>query len=286
MSGVRTISSGVRRLTIAISFLAVVVGPLLFLLPGQTDSLFSWTIKPPLTAAFLGGAYCTALVIELLAARERIWARARAVYPGMLLFTTLTLIATLIHLDRFHFSSPGAMARFTAWAWLIIYIAAPPLMLALLYLQLRAPGSDPPRRFPLPAWFRALLVVEAVVMMGAGLALFIVPEAANSLWSWALTPLTGRAVGAWLIGLGFAVGTAAWENDWQRVGIAMVGNVVFGGLQLVALVRFTDTVKWASPSAWIYLLLLVGLVALGVYGWYAGRQAVMPGASVQLAAAP
>src|SRR6476659_6498223 len=103
----RLVSPNMRRLTIFIAGLAFVVGPLLFLLPDKTDSLFAWTINPPLTAAFLGGGYCTALVIEVLSARQRVWAWARIVYPAVLLFTTLTLLATLLHMDRFHFNSPG-----------------------------------------------------------------------------------------------------------------------------------------------------------------------------------
>lgn len=271
-ASVRTVSAGVRRLTRIISVLALVVGPLLFLLPDQTDSLFAWTIKPPVTAAFLGGAYMTALTIELLAARERIWARARVVYPGMILFTTVTLIATLLHLDKFHFTAPGFFAKFTAWAWLIIYALAPPVMLALLVYQLRAPGSDPAHRAPVPPWFRGVLVAQAVIMIGLGLAMFLAPEPFAGLWPWTLTPLTARAVGAWLIGLGFAVAHAAWENDWELIRICMVGDIVAGGLQLLVLARFAGTLQWAAPNVWVYLVFLLAMVAIGTYGVYATRR--------------
>ena len=271
-ASVRTVSAGVRRLTRIISVLALVVGPLLFLLPERTDSLFAWTINPPATAAFLGGAYMTALTIELLAARERIWARARVVYPGMILFTSVTLIATLLHLDKFHFAAPGFFAKLTAWAWLIIYAVAPPVMLALLVYQLRAPGGDPARRAPLPAWFRGVLVAQAVIMMGLGVALFLAPATFAGLWPWALTPLTARAVGAWLIGLGFAVAHAAWENDWELIGICMIGDIVAGGLQLLVLARFAGTLQWAAPNVWVYLVFLLAMVGIGAYGVYATRR--------------
>src|SRR4051812_22737652 len=122
-SAVKQMLPSVRRLTKFISVLAVVVGPLLFLVPGHTDRLFAWTIKPSLTAAFLGANYLTALVLELLSARERVWARARVAYPAMFVFTTLTTLATLIHRDKFHFHASGLMARVTTWAWFIVYIA-------------------------------------------------------------------------------------------------------------------------------------------------------------------
>jgi hypothetical protein len=271
-----TVSPAIRRLTKAISLLAVVVGPLLFLLPDRTDTLFAWTINPPLTAAFLGAAYCTALVIELLAARERIWSRARVVYPAMLLFTTFTLVATLLHMDKFHFAASGFLARFTAWAWLIIYVLAPPAMLVLLLDQLRSPGADVPKRASLPAWLRALLGVQGAVMLVLGAALFVAPSSVSPIWPWTLTPLTAQAVAAWLIGLGFAAAHSFYENDLERTYITMAGNAAFGVLQLIALLRFTGAVNWTAPNGWIYAAFLIALVAMGLYGWYAARRHVAP----------
>ncbi len=268
----RSVSAGIRRLTKAISLLAVVVGPLLFLFADRTDTLFAWTISPPLTAAFLGGAYTTALVIELLAARKRSWTRARVVYPAMLLFTTLTLIATLLHLDKFHLSSSG-LALTTAWLWLIIYLIAPPVMLILLVMQLRSPGVEHPRRAPLPTWFRIVLIVQAAAMMGLGAALFLAPTTVNSIWPWALTPLTAQAIAAWMLGLGLAVAHSVWENDWERIYIGLVADVVLGVLQLIAVARYADTITWSAPNGWVYILFLVAIVVVGPYGLYARRLA-------------
>jgi hypothetical protein len=274
---VRLVSRNVRRLTLFIAGLAFVVGPLLFVLPDRTDTLFAWTIQPPLTAAFLGAGYSMALIVEILAARERVWARGRVFFPAMLLFTTLTLVATLLHLDRFHFNSPGLVARGTAWAWFVIYVLAPPLMAALLWVQLRAPGGDPPRRAPLPPAFRAVIGAQAAVMLAVGAWLFLAPGAANTIWPWALTPLTAQIVGVWLLGLGLALAQAAWENAWERIRLALVGAVVGGSLQLLALLRFAGSTSLQVPNAWVYGLFLVGLVAVGVGGlWLARRQAASP----------
>jgi hypothetical protein len=261
-----------RRLTIFIAGLALGVGPLLLILPDSTDTLFSWTIKPALTAAFLGGGYLTALAIELAAARERVWARAWVVYPAMLIFTSLTLLATFLHLDKFHFSGPGFLATLTAWAWLIVYIIAPPLMVVLLYLQLRAPGADPKPDRPVPAWFLLLLVIEAGVMLVIGAMLFIVPGLANFIWPWTLTPLTSQAVGAWQLGLGFAVAHSVLVRQWERIRITMIGNIVAGGVQLVTVLRFWQTLSWNGLSAWFYTLFLIGMFLVGLYGWRVSRR--------------
>jgi hypothetical protein len=267
---VKQMLPSVRRLTKFISLLAVVVGPLLFLLPGHTDRLFAWTIKPSLTAAFLGANHFTALVIELLSARERVWARARVAYPAMFVFTTLTTLATLIHRDKFHFHAPALAARATTWAWFVVYIAVVPIMGAVLLLQMRAPGINPRSGAPMANGARILLGMQAICMIAIGGALFIAPAQTNRIWPWMLTLLTGRAVGAWLAGLGLAAACAAWENNWERSRAAMAGNLVAGALQLIALSRFTGTVTWSKPNAWIYLAFLVFMLALGLYGVNAG----------------
>ncbi|MGB8647784.1 MAG: hypothetical protein WCF84_21295 [Anaerolineae bacterium] len=268
----KPVTSGIRRLTLAISALAFVVGPLLFLLPDRTETLFAWTINPPLTAAFLGGAYSTALVVELVAARTRLWAHARVVYLGMSLFTLLTLIATLLHIDRFHFNSDAPFARLTAYAWVVIYIAAPLVMLVLLAYQVRQKGGEPTRRFPLPSVYRMLLVLEAAVMVIVGVLLFIAPQTFNSMWPWALTPLTGRAVGAWLIGLGVAAAHGAYENDWERILPLSAGNIAFGALQLISMARFASTLNWGMLNTGLYVLGIAAMLALGLAGWFAAQR--------------
>ncbi len=57
-------------------------------------------------------------------------------------------------------------------------------------------------------------------MIGFGGALFLAPELAGPLWPWALTILTARMLGAWLIGLGLAAAQALWENDLRAFGSA------------------------------------------------------------------
>ena len=278
------VSNGIRRLTRAITLLAVVVGPLLFVLPDRTDTLFAWTIKPPITAASLGATYCTALAIDLLAARERIWARARVVYPSLLLFVVLTLVATLLHLHKFHFNSPGAIARFTAWAWLATYIIVPVATLVLLVTQVRSagpgasagpgpgPGAGSLRGSALPSWLRGLLAVQALVMLVVGVALFVTPDVAASAWPWSLTPFTAQAIGAWLVGFGLAAGHSVLENAWERTYITFAASTVFGILELAVLVRFAGSVQWTSPAAWLYVLFFISITCAGLYGVYAGRR--------------
>jgi len=96
---------GIRVILYVASFLVLSVGITLYFLSEKTDVYFSWTINPPLTAAFLGAGYLSSFLLELLSARERVWTKIRVAVPGVWVFTFLNLIVTLIHWDRFHFDS-------------------------------------------------------------------------------------------------------------------------------------------------------------------------------------
>lgn len=273
---VRQVTPGMRAMLYAASFLVFSVGIPLFLLTEQTDVYFSWTIKSALTAAFLGAAYWSSFVLELLAAREREWSRARIAVAAVLAFTALTLVVTLIHREKFNFSAPAFITVAGTWVWLAVYAVVPPLMLALLLRQRGAPGGDGPRTRPLPVWVRAAYGANAAVMLVLGVVLFVAPLAGAVVWPWTLTTLTGQAIGAWLIGLGIAAGQAAWENDQGRSWVMSASAVVFCLLQLVAVARYPAELFWDGPSAWVYLAFLLELLAASAYAVYMGRQMAQP----------
>ncbi len=268
----RPLTAGLRGLLLVASVLVFLAGVPLFLGTEQTDLYFAWTIKPPITAAFLGAAYWASCILELQSARQRLWAHARLAVPAVLAFTALMLLATLLHIDRFHLNSPNAVARGVTWAWLAIYLGVPPATLVLLVLQLRVPGGDPPRLAPLPAWMRLVFAVHAVVMLAIGVALLLAPRTSAVLWPWMLTPLTARAVGSWLVGLGVAAAAAFRENDFARVRVGFHTYALLAALQFVALGRYPGAVDWSLPRWWIYLLFLVSIFAVGVYGWWNARR--------------
>jgi hypothetical protein len=128
------------------SALVFLAGFQLFILTEQTDVYFAWTIQPPLTAAFLGGGYFASFILEFLASSEKEWANARIAVPAVFAFTTLTLVATLVHLDRFHFGSQNPFANAAAWLWLGIYAFGPPAMIIAWIRQFLKRDPDPSRR--------------------------------------------------------------------------------------------------------------------------------------------
>ena len=112
----------IRRFYAVAAGLAAVAGFLLFPLAGETDRFFSWTIEPPLSAAFMGAAYWAALVLLAWAARQREWALARTAMPAVAAIAALLLVTTLIHLDKFDLDS------LFGWFWLVVYCLVTPLL--------------------------------------------------------------------------------------------------------------------------------------------------------------
>ena len=268
----RTVAPVVRLGLAVLSVALIVVGLPVALAPGSTDRLFSWTIDVPLTAAYLGACYWTAALFTLLAARERVWARVRAVMPGILVAGTLILAATLIHLDTF------AMETVRGRLWLLLYAGLPPGVLLLLALQRRQPGTDPPVQRPIERWAAIALALGAVALLSLGAALYAFPADTADWWPWPLTELTARMIGAWLAAIGATLAAVVIERDWTRVTAAMIYLAAVAAAHLATLARHPGTVEWGTAAAWLYVAVCVTLLALAYHGI---RAHSMPGPAVR-----
>ncbi|MGH2778258.1 MAG: hypothetical protein ACRDJB_06380, partial [Actinomycetota bacterium] len=169
------LSREMRVLLFAAGVLVFLAGVQLFVFSERTEEFFAWTIDPSATAAFLGAGYWAAVAVEWLAATETRWERARVAVPAVFVFTTLTLIATLIHIDIFHFDAPKFSTRAVTWVWLGVYAVVPVVMGALWWRQASRDHGDPGRFAPLPEWTRAVLGVYGVTLLTIGGFLFVLP---------------------------------------------------------------------------------------------------------------
>jgi hypothetical protein len=136
-SSARPLINGMRAMFIVSCVTVSVAGFQLFVLTEYTDRFFAWTIDVPLTAAFLGACYWGSFALVLVASRQQAWARARIAVPGVWLFTVLTLIATLIHIDLFRMDSVFG------WAWLVVYVVVPGATACSGYVSFASQGVIP-----------------------------------------------------------------------------------------------------------------------------------------------
>jgi hypothetical protein len=270
-SAVRPLLPALRALMMLGSTLVLIAGIQLFVLSSQTEVYFAWSIQPPLTAAVLGAFYWGTMVLGYLSAFEQTWAKARLALPAVFVFVVLTLAATLLHIDRFHLTAPNPLTRGAAYIWLVVYAGLPVALVILFVLQLRVPGGDPPRKRPLPLWFKIVLGLQAAFALVTGFALFLAPVQMAKDWFWQLTPLTARALGAWWLSVGLLGGQTVWENDWDRIGNAMIAYMVFAVLLVIAMLQFPESLNWSAASAPHWMVLVISMLLTGAYGWFRSR---------------
>jgi hypothetical protein len=261
----RPVTPRLRLILDVFSGLALIAGALLFFGATRTDAWWSWTIAPPLTAATLGAFYWAAFVLILTAARSRSWTQARpAVYP-VALIALLLLVVTLIHIDRFDLDSLFGVF------WVVVYALVPPLLAWALIDQLGAEGEDRGGTRRLPRTLRPVLILEGVVMLAAGVLLLIAPGVADDIWPWALSPLTSRAIGSFLFGVGLAALIAARDDDPLSFRGAALAYTALGLLELLALNLHIPDLGDRPLATTFYAAFWVAVVLTGGYGLRAAR---------------
>ena len=147
-------------------------------------------------------------------------------------------MTTIRHPEPFEWGADAAaLPRASAWTWLVVYVALPPVAALALVLQDRRALADG-RRAPL-----GRVTTIGLVAAGAGIGaigVLLVAEWGSLLaaWPWPLTPLTADLIGAWLV---TASATLLWlalrERDAARARPAAVGGAVFALLALGAAAR-------------------------------------------------
>lgn len=232
----------------------------------HTEDAFAWTIRPPLSAAFLGAAYGAGCLLVSLSLRSGRWEVARLPLATICVFAVLTLVASLLHLEAFHFGRTAVLPRAAAWLWMVVYVLVPVLLVAVLVIgeRRRAAAPPPPTGPPASGLLRVSLLAHAVVLGAAGIALFLDVGPLVDSWPWPLTPLVARVMGAWLIS--FAV--AALASSALPLGVLVpcsAAYALFAVLELAVLVVHRDDLEpgagltvYVVMGVWILLTAVVG----------------------------
>ncbi|HKG35023.1 MAG TPA: hypothetical protein VKA89_01155 [Solirubrobacterales bacterium] len=253
-----------RAIFLGSAGLAAVAGLMLFAGAAETDRFFSWTIEPPMTAAFLGATYWAVMLLFASAARTTRWPAARVAAWPEALAATLLLVATLVHLDKFHDDLYG-------YFWVVVYALAAPGLVLMVWLSERLAGRRRgPGGPPVPAPLRVLLGLHAAAFAGFGAALFVAPESTE--WPWALTPLTGRALASFLLGFGLAAALAVRQNRLSALRGAAGTYALLGALELLAAAIHSDDFTTDLGLA-LFAGFFGTVLAAGLWGLAASRRA-------------
>ena len=235
-------------------------------LPGRTDDLFVWTVKPDASAQLLAAMYGNAALLTLLTLDRKAWAEIRVAFVVFTLFAFAATIVTFFHLDPFL-----AHQRYFFVYWLVNYFLLFLLTPYVFVREERAHGGRLPVSVPLS---RAPVVAAGLACLAAGIAMFIGPPSVDHVWPWPMTPLVARIIGVWLTALAAAFAWALWDGDALRarpiLRQALPTAVLIG---IVPLVHRGDLTGGAAH--WIVFAALVA--ALAVVG-ASGLRAQVPSA--------
>jgi hypothetical protein len=228
------------------------------LFPADTETNFAWPIQPVVMASMLGGFYLATSILLILALFTRRWENMRLVVLPAVAFTTIELVATFLHWDKF------SVGTVPFYVWFASYLLPPPIFLAVYILQ---QGKAAPRIFnpPLPAVLRWFLIVLGGLFMVEALITLVYPAYLTASFPWTLTPLTARVLGGWLASAGGVMLAVAYENDRTRTRIA--GPYFAALLPALALQigRYAYEVDFSHPRVYIWAVLLISLFVVGLY---------------------
>jgi hypothetical protein len=234
--------SGTDVLTRAVAgFLVLILADaaqLLAFYPDRTDTLWAWTIAPPLTAMLLGSAYVGGGYFFARVLFGAPWERVAAGFPPVILFVWMAAVATALHLDRFHDES----LPFAAWAALYLIT---PIGVPLLYLRNRRPLIGE----PLPGGVRIALGVVGAAVVAAALVLFVVPQVGIDNWPYTLTPLTTRITAAVLALYGAVWVSVALHGTSTAARIPLQSHALALAVLLVAIARGEEAIDWGNALA-------------------------------------
>lgn len=180
---------------------------------------------------------------------------------------TTELIATLRDFDRFLLSDGPALARVSAWVWVIGYIVLPPLN-ALGILVNRKTATPRSSTAPmLRPWALGVIAVYGVGLTVLGLGMLFFSGTFDAVWPWPVTRLTAGAISGWLLLIAATCWWGLRERDWAAFRIVIPFYVLWFGFQLVNVARFRDDLV-DGPRPLVYVIALaVSLLVFAAMGW-------------------
>jgi len=248
---------------------AIVVPPFLLVAFGVlyvghelAAGLFAWGIKPQLTAMLLGSAYIGGVVFFLSSLALRSFHRFALGFPAVATFASLLLVTTALEFSQFLLDRPAGLV------WTVIYIVAPPLVIAAYVLNRRVdPGAGPDDALVPRPVVQALLAGGGAAMVLA-VALYLVPTAFVDVWPWKLTELSGRVLAPMLclpgvVALGIALDRRRSAIRQPMVAQAAALVAMLGAFAIRSADMTGPTVS--VVIAWVLIAgSLVGSLALAV----------------------
>lgn len=240
-----------RALSAFIIPFLVVAFVVLYGFPSDTDDLFAWPVRPPMTPMTLGAVYLGGAYFFLRAFRAKEWHTVQSGFLSVATFASLMGVATVIHWDKFTHD------HVAFWLWAGLYFTTPFLVFCVWLANRRRASLPAPGDLLISPVARRAIGGLGLLAVAAGAFLFLAPAKAIDTWPWALTPLTARVLGA-IFMLGLAGIGVLVDPRWSTTRIMLQVQCFMMTLILVAAVRARDEFDGSRPMGWLLLAGFVG----------------------------
>jgi hypothetical protein len=237
--------------------LAVVM---LFILSGDTEQHWAWTIRPELTAMFMGAGYASGTYFFARVFFGKSWHTVALGFLPITMFTIFMFLATVLHWDRFNHG------HVSFWIWTFLYFVTPILVPALWVMNRRTDPGRAPGELLVPIPIRGVLGIAGAVLVLLAAAMMVSPSTFADDWLWPLSELTARVVAAFIVLTGGLLLGIAWDARWSASRIHIETFVIGATLMLIAIVRDWDSLDLSNLVRWGYLVsVAVGLALLVLF---------------------
>jgi hypothetical protein len=223
-------------------------GVLFFLWPAESATLWPWPL-PALAARFMGSLFIAGAGCSLVCLRY-----ARGLFVMILLAAGDTLIAL---------AGLFAVAELGLTPAMIVFLAFY-LGVALLLVVALLPGVGSGATVDtntVPSALRLFFLVHLIVVLPVGITMFFLPQWAQSLWPWRMTPINVRFLGAFFLGAALISIWALRQRSPEPLLPVLVLYALFATLATIASlihIRLFDTARVAT---WAFFALYVFVAA-------------------------
>lgn len=226
---------------------------ILISVPHLTETLFVWTINPPVSARLVGVMYSNAIVLVAFGVFQRTWANVRVIMVVITLFSIMATLLTFVYLKPF-LAHPWFHLAYWLTMYLILFFAAP----YVFYTHERRYGGKLPINLPLNLLARIVLVGSAFVSLIMGIGFLFSIETVNQLWPWQVAPLVGGLIGVLYITHTAAYLWALWDGDWIRVRPIFWQAPITNLLLIIITIIHTSDIDPAMHERLLAVQLLAG----------------------------
>jgi hypothetical protein len=223
---------------------------ILYGFPHETMRLWGWTVRPSMSALVMGAGYLSGAYFFTRVATGRSWHRVGLGFVATTVFSSILLVTTMLHWDRFNHD------HVSFWAWILLY-ASTPFLLPILWGRNRStdPRQPGPRDTTIPRGLRTVVGIGGIIQLVVAAIMFVSPDSAARYWPWTLDAPNSRSLAAFVAFPAVTWLAFLFDSRWSSFRITQQTAVV--GLVLITLGAVRSQDDFLTDAK--FSLYLVGL---------------------------